>query len=96
MVEVVPGDQLDDALNRLLAALGVLAVVLPLVGGERLEQREIGFAHRPLQFDGFARVALVVVPRNDPGVLIVGLTGVPGAPRMERKRQPTTISTSAR
>jgi len=95
MVDIVSGDHADDVLDGFLTALGMLAVVLPLIGGKRFEEREICFAHYAVQFDGFARIAFFVVSGDDPGVLIEGLDGGPGAPMMERMRQPITISTSA-
>src|SRR5271167_843343 len=69
---------MDHVLNGFLAALGVMAVVLPLIGGKRLEEREICFAHHAVQFDGFARIAFFVVSGNDPGVLIIGLNRCSG------------------
>src|ERR1035437_9892278 len=66
-------------LDGFLAALGMLAVLLPLIGGKRFEERNIGFAHYAVQFDGFAGIAFLVVSGDDPGVLIVGLDGGSGA-----------------
>lgn len=48
VVDVVAGDHADYVFDRFLAALGVLAEVLPLIGGKRLEEREIGFAQGAL------------------------------------------------
>src|ERR1700694_3349342 len=53
----------------------MLAVVLPLIGGKRLEEGKICVAHDTAQSDGFAGIAFVVVSGSDPGVLIVGLNG---------------------
>jgi len=78
VVDIVSGYQADDVLDGFLAALGMLAVLLPLIGGKRFEERKICFAHYAVQFDGFARVALFVVSGDDPGVLIVGLDGGSG------------------
>lgn len=39
VVEVVAGDHFDYVLDGLLAALGVLAEMFPLVGGQGFEQR---------------------------------------------------------
>src|ERR1700687_5094887 len=69
------GDHADNVLDGFLATFGMLAVVFPLIGGKRFEEREICFAHDALQFDGFARVAFVVMSGGDPGVLIIGLDG---------------------
>ena len=75
VVDIMSGDHADDVLDGFLAALGMLAVVFPLIGGKRFEEREICFAHDAVQFDGFARIAFVVVSGRDPGILIVGLNG---------------------
>ena len=75
MVDIVSGDHADDVLDGFLAALGMLAVVLPLIGGKRFEERDIGFAHYAVLFGGFAGIALFVVSGDDPGVLIEGLDG---------------------
>src|ERR1700692_4253414 len=72
------GYHADDVLDGFPAALGMLAVLLPLIGGKRLEEREVGFAYGAVQFDGFAGIAFVVVSGGDPGVLIVGLDGRAG------------------
>src|ERR1019366_5029003 len=79
MVDIVSGYHAYDVLDRFLAALGMLAVVLPLIGGKRFEEREICLSHDAVQFDGFAGIAFVVVSGNDPGVLIVGLDGGSGS-----------------
>ena len=39
MIDVVSGDHADDVLDGFLSTLGMLAVVLPLIGGKRLEGR---------------------------------------------------------
>ena len=78
VVDIVSGDHADYMLDGFLAALGMLAVLLPLIGGQRFEERKICFAHYAVQFDGFARIALFVVSGDDPGVLIVGLDGGSG------------------
>ena len=75
MIDVVSGDHADDMLDRFLATLGVLAVVLPLIRGKRFEEGEVCFAHDAVQFDGFAGIAFVIVSGGDPGILIVGLNG---------------------
>src|ERR1700675_2373040 len=74
----MPGDHANDVLDGFLATLGMLAVVLPLVGGKRFEEREVRFAHDTAQFDGFAGVAFFVMSGGDPGILIVGLNGRSG------------------
>ncbi len=79
MVDIVAGDHADDVLDGFLAALRMLAVVLPLVGRKRFEEREICFAHDAVQFDGFAGIAFFVVSGNDPRVLIIGLDGRSGS-----------------
>lgn len=73
VVDVVSGDHADHVFDRLLTALGVLAEMFPLPWGERLEEREVGFAQRALELDGFFGIAFFVVAGDDPGVLIVGL-----------------------
>src|SRR6266853_433187 len=73
MIDVVPGHHLNDPLEGLFATLGVHAVVFPLVRRERLQQREICFAHHPELLGGFARVTFSVMARCGPGVLIVRL-----------------------
>jgi len=78
MVDVVSGDHANDVLDGFLAAFGMLAVVLPLLGRKRFEQREIGRTYHAVQFDGFARIPFFVVSGNHPGVLIVGLDGRSG------------------
>ena len=78
VVDIVPGYHADDVLDGFLAALGMLAVLLPLIGGKRFEERNIGFAYYAVQFDGFAAIAFLVVSGDDPGVLIVGLDGRSG------------------
>jgi len=78
VVDIVSGDHADYMLDRFLAALGMLAVVLPLIGGKRFEERKICFAHYAVQFDGFAGIALLVASGDGPGVLIVGLDGGSG------------------
>ena len=39
----------------------MLAVVLPLIGRKRFEEREICFADNAMQFNRFARIAFVVL-----------------------------------
>src|SRR5882762_6691746 len=73
------GDHADDEFNGFLSALGMLAVLLPLIRGKRLEEREVCFAHDAVQFDGFAGIAFVVMAGGDPGILIVGLDGRSGS-----------------
>ena len=46
-----PGEHADDVLDGFLAALGVHSVVLPLLGGQGFEQREVGFAERAKLLD---------------------------------------------
>src|SRR5208283_3842028 len=75
VVDIVSGHHADDVLDGFLAAFGMLTVELPLVGRERFQEREIGFAHDAVQFDGFAEVAFLVMSGNDPGILVIGLDG---------------------
>src|SRR5258708_29357875 len=75
VVDIMSGYHADDVLDGFLTALGMLAVLLPLIGGKRFEECKICFAHGVLQFDGFARIAFVVMSGGDPGILIVGLNG---------------------
>src|SRR5208282_6047781 len=57
MVDVVSGDHADDELDGFLPAFRVLAILLPLLGRKRFEQREIRFAHHAVQFNGSAQIA---------------------------------------
>src|SRR6266699_7189616 len=75
VIDIVSGDHADDVLDGFLSTLGMLAVLLPLIGGKRFEEREVCFAHDAVQFDGLAGVAFVVMSGGDPGILIVGLDG---------------------
>ena len=43
VVDVVPGDHLHDALDGFFAALGMKAVMLPLLGREHFVQSQIRF-----------------------------------------------------
>src|SRR6266403_3267758 len=79
VIDIVSGDHADDVLDGFLSTLSMLAVVLPLIGGKRLEERKVCFAHDATQFDGFAGIAFFVVSGSDPGVLIVGLDGRSGS-----------------
>src|SRR6266404_2327797 len=79
VIDIVSGDHADDVLDGFLAALGMLAVVLPLIMGKRFEEREVRLAHDAAQFDGFAGIAFFVVSGSDPGVLIVGLNSGSGS-----------------
>ncbi len=51
VVDIVSGDHADDVLDGFLAALGMLAVVLPLIGRKRFEERKVCFAHRCSSMD---------------------------------------------
>src|SRR5437899_6291236 len=75
VIDIVSGDHADYVLDGFLSTLGMLSVVLPLIGGKRLEERKVCFAHDAVQFDGFAGIAFFVVSGGDPGILIVGLNG---------------------
>ncbi len=75
MVDIVSGNHAHDMLDRFLPALGMLAELLPLIGRKRFEKPKIRFAYHALQFDRLAGIALLVVSRDDPCVLIVGLEG---------------------
>src|SRR6266853_5008522 len=79
VIDIVSGDHADDVLDGFLAALRMLAVLLPLIRGKQLEEREVCFAHDAVQFDGFAGIAFVVMAGGDPGILIVGLNGGSGS-----------------
>ena len=96
VVEVVPGHHGRKAFDGFLAALGMNAVMLPLLRREALVERQIRVPQYAELLQGLARVAFSVLPCGQPGLLIVGLDGVPGAPRIERSLQLATISASAR
>src|SRR5437016_5411775 len=56
------------------------AMVLPLFRRQGLEQRQIHLAEHAEDLDGFARIAFVVVPGGNPGILIHYLYGGPRRP----------------
>lgn len=78
MIDIVSGYHADDVLDGFLAALGMLTKMLPLVGLEGFEEREIRIAYDTVLLDGFAGIALFIVPGDDPRVLIEGLDGSSG------------------
>jgi len=78
VVEVVAGHHADEMLDGFLAALGVHAEVLPLLGREGFQERDVGFAHDAEHFERLARVAFGVMERGGPGVLVEGLDGCAG------------------
>src|SRR5439155_14584667 len=55
-------------------------MVLPLFRRQGLEQRQIHLAEHAEDLDGFARIAFVVVPGGNPGILIHYLYGGPRRP----------------
>lgn len=79
VIDVVPGKHFHDRLDGLFAAFGVHAVMFPLLGRKRFQHRKIGFAKYAELLERFARVALVVVERHDPGVLIESLNRSAGS-----------------
>src|SRR5215471_3304992 len=78
MIDVVAGDHGEEALDALLAAFGVHAVLLPLFWREGFEQGEVGFAEDAELFEGLAGVALCVMARSGPSVLVKRLDGRAG------------------
>src|ERR1700683_2304681 len=73
MVNIMSGYHPHDMLDGLLAALGMLAVVLPLIRRKQFQQSKICLAYGAMQFDGSARVPLLIMASDEPGVLVVGL-----------------------
>src|ERR1700722_9542878 len=73
VIDVVARHHVQDALDGFFAALGVHAVMFPLLGLQTLEHSEIGFAHRAKNFQALARTAFVVPSGGDPRILVVGL-----------------------
>jgi hypothetical protein len=73
VVQVVTREQADHVRYRLDPTLGMHPMVFPLVGRQRLEQREIRLAQHPEELERLARLASVVVTGADPGILIEGL-----------------------
>ena len=65
------GDQRHQAFDRLGATFGVHAVVLPLLAGERLQQRQVCFAQQAEYFERLARVAFFILAGFGPGLLII-------------------------
>ena len=72
MIDIVSGEHADDMLDGFLAAFGMHSIMLPLFWRERLEQREVRFPKHAELFEGFAGIAFLVVPADDPGILIEG------------------------
>src|SRR4029077_8050426 len=70
MIEIVPGHHANDVLDGFDAPLGVHSVVLPQLGREGLQQREVAFPGRLELFERFARVPLLVMACRGPRVLI--------------------------
>ena len=71
MVEVVPGEQLDDAVHALRPALRVQPGARALVGRQAAEPAECGAARGGVVFERLGDGALVVVEARRPGVLVV-------------------------
>src|ERR1700693_1542286 len=70
MIEIVPGMQVNDVLDSFDAALGVQSVILPLLCGKGLQQRQVCFPCNTKLLQRFSRVALLIVARGGPGVLV--------------------------
>src|SRR5262249_48126497 len=70
-IDVVPRRHADDVLDRFGSALGMHPMVLPLLGLERLEEREVPVPQHAELLDRFVAVALVVVSAGDPSILVV-------------------------
>jgi len=75
MIDVVPGKHTCNLFDRFLPAFGMDAVLRPLLGLERFEQREIRLPQHAKLLERFVRIALVVMSADDPVVLIVGNDG---------------------
>src|SRR5262245_6623667 len=75
VVEVVASEHPNHVLDRLLPALGMHSEVLPLLGRQRPEQREVPFPQHAKQLDRLPRLALVVVSAHGPLVLVIGKNG---------------------
>src|ERR1044072_7825727 len=71
MVEIVSRSQADDLLNRFRSTFGMHSMLLPLFGGQGLEQAEVRFADEAELIDRLARIALLIVAAGRPRVLIV-------------------------
>src|SRR6516225_11789971 len=70
MIEVVPREHLHDRFDCLRPPFLMHSTDLPLFGSQRLEQRYVRLAKRTILGEGFSYVALVVVERRQPRVLI--------------------------
>ena len=90
VIEVVAGEHARYLLDRFLPALGMDAVVLPLLGLERFQQRKVPIAHHAKLLERLSRVTRLVVSARDPRILIVSSDG-----RRER-RESTACETRRR
>src|SRR6516162_1514769 len=70
MIEIVPCEHLHDRFDCLRPPFLMHSTDLPLFGSQRLEQGYVRFAKRAILGEGFSYVALVVVQRRQPRVLI--------------------------
>src|SRR5215472_7446613 len=70
MIEVMPRERLHDRFDCLRPPFLMHSTDLPLFGSQRLKQRYVRFAKRAILGEGFSYIALVVVQRRQPRVLI--------------------------
>jgi hypothetical protein len=73
VVQVVASGQAREVFNRLLTALGMHTILLPLLGRERSEEIEISLSKYAQLLDRLARVPLLVMTCGRPRILIVSL-----------------------
>ena len=73
MVDIMSSHHAHDVFDGFLAALGMLAMVLPLLGRKRFQKREICLTQASMDLDRLPRIALLVVSGHDPFILILSL-----------------------
>src|SRR5262249_2971310 len=73
VIDIVSGEHLDDARDRFFAPLGVQAIMIPLLSGQRLQQGEVALAQRAEHLKRAPRVLPGVIRVARPDVLIEGL-----------------------
>src|SRR4029077_9577054 len=78
VIEIVPGHHANNVLDGFDAALGVHAVMLPLLRRKRFQKREVRFPRRAELCERFARVPFFVMARRGPAVLVKRLNGRSG------------------
>src|SRR5207244_13235668 len=88
VIQVVRLVKADDVLHGLCTTLGMNPLVLPLLRRQGHEQRNVHIAEHAEDLDGFTRIALVVVPGDNPCVLIKCLYR--GSRRRQNRPAPPT------